>query len=357
MGGLGVTVDDDSSVSAGWYPDPADAASLRRWDGENWTADVSPAQSGAPTASAPVKLAPAPALPDPQSDHASGSVPVPDWANLPGLTLPPDLSAFAGSSDDSVLKQPQFDDPAMFEDPLGSTVASPVLAPPIFEEPTAEAEALPPADADTDTDAGAPADAKADADADADADPVAVADADADADVYAPPPSGSQYSAPPPAGVAYTPPAPGVALDPLALPLPPAADTPVGQPGSPGSGTLGVWMLAALPLLQFAVVYVVYGVLGQPLVAGIQWGILVVPALFSLVFAAADRKKLLQAGHDKAPNSVLGILAPVYLIARVAVIGPKSIAPLVLWIVLQAAAVVGVLVLLPTVLTAAISGS
>jgi hypothetical protein len=114
-------------------------------------------------------------------------------------------------------------------------------------------------------------------------------------------------------------------------------------------------MLAALPLLQFAVVYAVFGVLAQPLVPGIQWGILVIPALFSLLFAAADRKKLLDNGHDETPNPVLGILAPLYLIARVAVIGPKSIAPLVVWVVLQAAAVVGVLVLLPMVLAAAIS--
>ncbi|MCU1597332.1 MAG: hypothetical protein JWQ47_1071 [Glaciihabitans sp.] len=143
------------------------------------------------------------------------------------------------------------------------------------------------------------------------------------------------------------------AKSPAAKPRTPA----VGRdlPEAPGSGTLGVWMLAALPLLQFAVVYAVFGVLAQPLVPGIQWGILVIPALFSLLFAAADRKKLLDNGHDETPNPVLGILAPLYLIARVAVIGPKSIAPLVVWVVLQAAAVVGVLVLLPMVLAAAIS--
>jgi hypothetical protein len=129
------------------------------------------------------------------------------------------------------------------------------------------------------------------------------------------------------------------------------------RPEVPGSGTLGVWMLAALPLLQFAVVYAVFGVLAQPLVPGIQWGILVIPALFSLLFAAADRKKLLDNGHDETPNPVLGILAPLYLIARVAVIGPKSVAPLVAWFLLQAAAVAGVFVLLPTVLAAVISSS
>jgi hypothetical protein len=114
-------------------------------------------------------------------------------------------------------------------------------------------------------------------------------------------------------------------------------------------------MLAALPLLQFAVVYAVFGVLAQPLVPGIQWGIILIPALFSLLFAAADRKKLLDNGHDETPIPMLGILPPLYLVARVAVIGPKSIAPLVVWVVLQAAAVVGVLVLLPMVLAAAIS--
>jgi hypothetical protein len=266
-----------------------------------------------------------------------------------------------------VLKQPKFDDPDMFDDPLGLSVASPVLPRPTFDEAPAQAESLP--------SGSAPAE-------------VAPHSAQQPAVGYAPPPGGSQYSAPPPPGAAYTPPATGVALHPSVLPLPPAqantvqatpihapADRPVeiqakspaaksrpsavgrDRPEVPGSGTLGVWMLAALPLLQFAVVYAVFGVLAQPLVPGIQWGILVIPALFSLLFAAADRKKLLDNGHDETPNPVLGILAPLYLIARVAVIGPKSVAPLVAWFLLQAAAVAGVFVLLPTVLAAVISSS
>jgi hypothetical protein len=295
----------------------------------------------------------------------------------------------------------------MFDDPSRPDDASPTLPRPIFEESTEaspfesapaafassspEQQVLPSADAtgkqelpeEAGVGGGAP---------------------DLPTALYAPPPSGSQYSAPPPPGVVHTPPAPGVALHPSALPLPPGppslvqpslvqpslvqpslvqpslvapslvqpspvqpspgtsvdpqpAPVPRSQLELPGSGTLGVWMLAALPFLQFAVVYAVFGVLALPLVPGIQWGILAVPAIFSLLFAAADRKKLLDNGHDEAPNSVFGILAPLYLIVRVAMIGPKSIAPLVVWIVLQAAEVAGVLVLLPAVLAAAISGS
>ncbi|MDR0837865.1 MAG: RDD family protein [Propionibacteriaceae bacterium] len=45
-----------SVPAAGWYPDPADAARQRYWDGAHWTADIRGAQptSGAPGLAAPV---------------------------------------------------------------------------------------------------------------------------------------------------------------------------------------------------------------------------------------------------------------------------------------------------------------
>ncbi|MEQ1737075.1 MAG: DUF2510 domain-containing protein, partial [Rhodoglobus sp.] len=33
-----------TTIPAGWYPDPVDAAGLRWWSGENWTEHTAPAQ-------------------------------------------------------------------------------------------------------------------------------------------------------------------------------------------------------------------------------------------------------------------------------------------------------------------------
>jgi hypothetical protein len=403
---------DGSSVPPGWYPDPADGTRLRRWDGQGWTADVvlpqpvapvaptfaeptfaPPAPAAPPTAAAPPPATPTPPAyvppfqqtPDPEQPQPTQSEPdvepsepeVPDWANVPGLTLPPDLSSLSGGlSSESALKQPKFEDPVRPPEPS-------VLRPPVFEEPPApkiEQPAVTPVQPVTPVDPGPAVPAQP-------------------ATPYAPPPSGSQYSAPPPPGVAYTPPPSGVALPASALPKPPQprlpgesrlipsrlveqnagqqfataavaqvrpsiAAAPLAPPvvprqvavaaSDPSANTLSVWIIAILPLLQFTVVYVVFGVLAQPMIPGIQWGILILPGLFSLLFAAADRRRLIALGHDQAPNAALGILAPVYLIARVVVLGPRSAAPLIVWAVLQAAAVAGAIVLLPTVVAAVV---
>jgi hypothetical protein len=401
-----VTMGDGSSVPAGWYPDPADETRLRRWDGQGWTADVvlpqpteptfaPPAPSVPPTAAAPPPATPTPpayvppfqqqgSSRDPEPAPHAESEPdadMPDWANVPGLTLPPDLSSLSGGlSSESVLKQPKFEDPVHQPEPS-------VLRPPVFEEPPArKAEVSPEAPEQHLTSAHTSP---------------ALAVPAQPAAPYAPPPSGSQYSAPPPPGVAYTPPPSGVALPASALPKPPpprlpgesrlipsrlveqnagqqfataavaqvrpaVAAAPLTAPvvprqvsvaaAQPTANTLGVWLIAILPLLQFAVVYGIFGALAQPMIPGIQWGILIVPGLFSLLFAAADRRKLLALGHDRAPNAALGILAPLYLIARVVILGRRSIAPLLVWVVLQVGAAAGLVVLVPTVFASAFPG-
>jgi hypothetical protein len=80
-----------------------------------------------------------------------------------------------------------------------------------------------------------------------------------------------------------------------------------------------------------------------------QWGILLAPAAFSLLFANSDRTKLAILGAD-APGIPFAVIPPLYLIVRRIRTGPSSIGPLVLWFVLQAGAVAGVLYLLPALL-------
>jgi hypothetical protein len=185
-----------------------------------------------------------------------------------------------------------------------------------------------------------------------------------------------QYDAPPPPGVSYTPP-PGVTQAPSwlggptrytnAMQAPPSASQYVpmartsaaslGVTEANGTSTPGVWLIAVLPLMHFAVVYAIFGVLTTPFVPGIQWGILAAPAIFSVIFAAADRRKLVDKGHGSLASAVWAVIPPLYLFVRCFRVGGMSVAALLLWIVLQAAAVAGVFILLPAVLAAAIAAS
>jgi hypothetical protein len=116
---------------------------------------------------------------------------------------------------------------------------------------------------------------------------------------------------------------------------------------------VAVWLIAALPLLQFVVIYVVFKTLNVELAPSIQWGILIAPAAFSLLFALSDHRKLVERGFP-APNALFGLIPPLYLVMRCVTTGRSAVAPLVAWVVLQLAAAAGVYLLLPTVLASAI---
>ena len=414
-----MTIGGGAGVPAGWYPDPADAGRLRRWDGQGWTEDVTtvapvaaPAPEpitepqrmpSAPSAPPAPPRSPSPPLAEPEPEPEAGPEPdaaptLPEWATLPGLTLPPDLSGIPGFEQRPPLPTPHFAD---FE----------VRVPPTFPDPE-------PADQRTDSprpdsgpqtiviepDTSQPSQAatppltRRDLRGQRAASSSDTAPTQPDAP-YAPPPTGGQFSAPPPPGIAYTPPPPESVQPASALPAPPTArqepvlgaplrapqfdavstpatpqpavasphpaaqaPTPVARPrpmpfdASPrrGTATVGVWLVAVLPLLQFAAVYVVFSVLAQPFISGSQWGILIAPAILGVIFAAVDRRRLTAQGHGDMPPVLLGFIPPLYLVVRLAKLGIGSLAPLIAWIVLQAAAVAGVLVLMPAVLKAAI---
>jgi hypothetical protein len=126
---------------------------------------------------------------------------------------------------------------------------------------------------------------------------------------------------------------------------------------APGINTLGVWLIAVLPALHFAVLYIVFQTLAQPFIPGTQWGLLAAPAIFSLLFAMLDRRSLLARGHESIPGTIWAIIPPLYLIVRCARVGARSAGTLIVWILLQAAAVVGAFVLLSGVVDSAVSAA
>jgi len=344
------------------------------------TGDADPVQPTTPRPSPPVNQHPNP---------SSGPVSLPEWANLPGLTRPPDLSSLPGMESNSILNAPTFEAPA-FEVPVSQ---APTFEVPVFERTPYEAteqRAAPkqpvfePPFIPQRPDVQQAGSARTAATNQPSAEPEAQVPAPAPATPYAPPPAGPHYDVPPPPGMAHVP-STGPALPPSAfvapqLPsssfpqLPPVGATPpvagpvvqappssrpvVGFPAATAQttenlGTISIWLIAALPLLQFAVVYVVFGLLHVTLAPGMQWGILAVPAAFSLLFANADKKKLTELGAP-SPSIILGLLAPAYLIARCFTTGRSSLLPLIAWVVLQAGAAAGVYFLLPKVLAVAV---
>jgi hypothetical protein len=118
---------------------------------------------------------------------------------------------------------------------------------------------------------------------------------------------------------------------------------------SGGPVTLAAWLIGLLPLFQFVLIYLAFGVLGYTLFSGMQWGILLAPAAFSLLFANSDRTKLTALGFA-SPSIPFAVIPPLYLIVRGIRTGRSSLGPLVLWIVFQAAAIAGFVYLLPALL-------
>lgn len=278
----------------------------------------------------------------PQSAQSPPSPPAPDpdlpeWATLPGLTLPPDLSGIPGLEQDPVLKAPKFEDVKRLEikpEWDGTAQPSAPQAPAPYTHPTPAKD-------------------------------------------YAPPPAGAQYDVPPPPGATPAP-AAGPVLPPSALPdtripvgrrstsqleLPPAPTTaapPRVPPTAPqrearaGGLTIWAWLIALLPLIQFGVLFLVFAQLGSEFQPGMQWGILAAPAAFSLLFAIGDQRSLVRSGVERAPSPLLALVPPIYLLARAIDAGRSSALLLVAWLVFQAAAVGGVYYLLPTLLAEAI---
>ncbi|NYJ30806.1 hypothetical protein [Galbitalea soli] len=110
--------------------------------------------------------------------------------------------------------------------------------------------------------------------------------------------------------------------------------------------TVGVWLMALLPLVAFIAFYAPFGALALPVTRTAELLVALAMLLLGLVCAAVDRRGLSRQGQSALPSVVWAILPLVYLIVRCVRVGPRSLAPLAVWVVLQSACVGALFVLL-----------
>ena len=114
------------------------------------------------------------------------------------------------------------------------------------------------------------------------------------------------------------------------------------------STTVSVWLLALLPAVHAALVWLVLARLdlGGNLV--VRYAVLGAPLVLALLLAFADRRALRARGFSRTAPTVLALMPPIYLVVRIIRGGAAGILPLLVWLLLQAGAVAFVLLQLPT---------
>lgn len=114
------------------------------------------------------------------------------------------------------------------------------------------------------------------------------------------------------------------------------------------STTVSVWFLSLFPAVHAALVWLVLARLdlGGNLV--VRYSVLGAPLVLALLLAFADRRALRARGFSRTAPTVLALMPPIYLVARIIRVGAAGILPLLVWLLLQAGAVAFVLLQLPT---------
>ncbi len=143
------------------------------------------------------------------------------------------------------------------------------------------------------------------------------------------------------------------ATPPSFVPVQSVAVSPSPRPTA-RSTTAAVWFLAVLPAAHAALIWLFLGQLdlGKVALAGdpvIRYSVLGAPLILSMMFAFADRRALRARGFQRTAPTILGFVPPLYLLVRAIRVGPAGIAPLLTWLLLQAAAFSFILVQVPAV--------
>lgn len=99
------------------------------------------------------------------------------------------------------------------------------------------------------------------------------------------------------------------------------------------ANTFGVWAITVLPLFVTALAWLAFIQLGLDSSSTVRYVLIGAPVALATLFAALDKRGLENLGHTRTVPPVLAVLPFVYLIARLVRVGPKTLAPLLVWIV------------------------
>ena len=389
------------TIPAGWYTDPAGNAQLRWWDGSAWTANLVDAPPALPELPAPdvagVEAAPAalesptPSRPSTPPSEAPSSAIVTESAPLP---VEPAEPAEAVEPAEPVAPLPAGPVAPLSRRQIRELVGPLTNGPPDAESPIAAGAARTSSSVFDRTDSvastnGTDSTEAVDSTGGVDRDDPALSARVTAATAFLDPAelidssSGRSWigSGPP---LVVSPPGPeetvvfgtpsGVeppvssSVRPFGLSLPP---DPFALPGAAGtfrseppvwvtgpllpasararSTTWAVWAFALVPALLAAGAWLALSRLHLAAAVPLQIGLIAASVILSLVFAATDRRMLRRREFDRTAPTALAIIPPLYLLVRAIRVGAAGIAPLLVWLLIQAASVVFLLLQAPAV--------
>ena len=113
---------------------------------------------------------------------------------------------------------------------------------------------------------------------------------------------------------------------------------------SPTTGA--IWIMAISPIIQVAIGWVLFSYLAVDIDGPARYGFLGGIAALFVILAVIDRRSLRNNGYDKVPSVLWSLVPLFYFIARIVRTGARSVAPLLVWILSQAAVVAAVVLLM-----------
>ncbi len=313
---------------AGWFPDPAGSPLLRWWDGAAWTAHfIDPATGAPPQEVRPEPVRPEPILPQP-GQFQQPATPVQADRPLTRRELRErELAAGDQHGEQSVIREPIWSSSESEPIQQGAPVArqppaqQPVAQQPVEQQPVEQSFAALLAARQAAESTPGPSD------------PFTATAADPSVPAATEPPAAADAAEEWPWATA---PQRGDAEE--------EEEEYLG-----GSSTVAVWLFAVLPILHVALIWYVYEQLQPAHLTLLRWPLIAGPIVIYLVLAAIDRGSLKRRGYERSAFFLFAIVPPLYLIIRAARVGAAGAAPLIIWLVLQAAAVGALIVVFPIV--------
>jgi hypothetical protein len=103
--------------------------------------------------------------------------------------------------------------------------------------------------------------------------------------------------------------------------------------------TWAVWVLALLPIVHFALIWLLIDELHTSQGLSLRYVLFGAPTIVYLALARADHQALIRNGHGTVAHTGWAVIPPLYLLIRCVRAGGASVWPLIAWLLLEGAAI------------------